>query len=178
MNRSLIADRYAKALFKLAVEQKNLEQIHKDISLLKQYCDEAEEFENLLVNPLIKPGKKKQLFYSVLNDHIATSTMRLIDLLVDNNREELLVDIIRRFITLFKQNSGIKTVALYLATEMDQDHINYIKSYLKEQLKAPIELSVKIKPELLGGFILTVDGKMVDASLHSKLKQVKKQLLS
>jgi len=178
MNRSLIANRYAKALFKLAIEQDNLEQIHTDIALLQQFCKEAIGFMEILISPVIKPGRKKQMFHELLEGKIDSSTMRLLDLLVDNNREELLTDINRNFISLFKDNKGIKEVALYTAVTMDHPHIEQLKSFLKEQFKAPIELSVKIKPELLGGFILTVDGKMVDASISSKLKQIKKELLS
>jgi len=178
MNRSLIANRYAKALFKLAIEQGNLEQVYTDVALLQQYCKEADDFTDILVSPVIKPGKKKQIFHEVLKDKIDSSTMRLLDLLVDNKREELLTDINRHFIFLFKESKGIKEVALYTALAMDQAHIDQLKSFLKEQFKAPIELSVKIKPELLGGFILTVDGKMVDASISSKLKQIKNELLS
>ena len=178
MNRSLIAVRYAKALFKLAIEQDNVEQIHTDIALLQQYCEEAEGFTEMLVSPVIKPDKKKQMFHEVLEGQIDISTLHLLDLLVDNNREALLTDINRHFISLFKANKGIKEVALYMAVAMDQAHIDQLESFLKEQFKAPIELSIKIKPELLGGFILTVDGKMVDASISSKLKQIKKELLS
>jgi len=178
MNRSLIANRYAKALFKLAIEQDNLERIHSDVALLQQYCIEVDSFTDILVSPVIKPGKKKQMFQDVLKSKIDRSTMRLLVLLVDNNREELLTDINRQFIHLFKDNKGIKEVAFYTAVAMDQDHIDQLKAFLKEQFKAPIQLSVKIKPELLGGFILTVDGKMVDASISSKLKQIKKELLS
>jgi len=178
MNRSLIADRYAKALFKLAIEQDKLEQVHADVALLQQYCKEADGFMDILVSPVIKPSRKKQMFQDVLKGKIDKSTMRLLDLLVDNNREELLTDINRHFIHLFKENKGIKEVAFYTAVAMDVGHIDQLKVFLKEQFKAPIELSVKIKPELLGGFILTVDGKMVDASISSKLKQIKKELLS
>ncbi len=178
MNRSLIADRYAKALFKLAIEQKELDQVYKDINLLKSYYKDAEGFAELLNSPVIKPAQKKQAFHSVLEGKVNQSTLNLMDLLITNNREVLLQDINRRFIWLYKTEKGIKAVNLYTAVAFDQQQTDTLLQFLKEQFKAPIELSVKVKPELLGGFILTVDGKMADASMSTKLKQIKKQLLS
>jgi len=178
MNRSLIADRYAKALFKLAIEQKELEQIYKDVNTLQAYCKDADEFTDLLNSPVLKPAQKKQAFHSVLEGKIAISTLNLIDLLIANNREVLLEDINRRFVWLYKNEKGIKEVALYTAIEFDEKQRATLDQFLQKQFNAPIELTVKVKPELLGGFILTIDGKMADASMSSKLKQIKKQLLS
>ncbi|MCT4589194.1 MAG: ATP synthase F1 subunit delta [Carboxylicivirga sp.] len=178
MNRSLIADRYAKALFKLAAEQQELERIYKDVNLLQSYCKEAEGFTELLTSPVLKPAQKKKAFHSVLEGKIAVNTLNLIDLLISNNREVLLEDINRRFIWLYKNEKGIKEVTVFTAVEFDQEQHKVLDQFLQEQFKAPIELIIKVKPDLLGGFILKVDGKMADASMSSKLKQIKKQLLS
>lgn len=178
MNRSLIADRYAKALFKLAHDQANLERVYADIQALQSYCKEAEGFRELLVSPIIAPGKKKTVFRAVLAKQLSPSTLQLFDLLVTNNREAILMDINLRFISLYKQSKGIRVVGLYTAIPFDQSHTDTIHAFMEEQLKGPIELTVKVKPELLGGFILTVDDKMVDASLSAKLRDIKKKLLN
>ncbi len=178
MNRSLIADRYAKALFKLAIEQDNLEQVNTDVRLLQSYCDEADGFMDLLKSPVVKPAQKKGALHSVLEKKIEGSTMNFLDLLIANNREVLLEDINRGFIGLYKNQKGIKAVTLYTAIEMDENQLKALDDFLQKQFNAPIELSLKVNPELLGGFKLTVDGKMADASLSSKLKNMKKQLLS
>lgn len=178
MNRSLISSRYAKALFKLAVEQGNLEQVNNDIALLQSYCKEAEGFADLLESPVVKPEQKKKALHTVLEKKIETSTMAFLDLLISNNREVLLEDINRVFIQLYKQSKGIKSVVLYTAVEMEQYQVDNLVDFLGKQLDAPIELNLKVDPELLGGFKLTIDGKMVDASLSTKLNKMKKQLLS
>nr|WP_321407391.1 ATP synthase F1 subunit delta [uncultured Carboxylicivirga sp.] len=178
MNRSLIANRYASALFKLASEQGNLEQVNNDIILLKSYCDEAEGFIELLNSPVVKPQQKKDALHSVLEKRIQNSTMSFIDLLINNSREVLLEDIIRGFISLFKKEKGIKAVTLYTAIELDKQQVDGLMQYLRKQFNSPIELILKVDPALLGGFKLTIDGKMADASLSSKLKNMKKQLLS
>lgn len=178
MNRSLIADRYAKAVFKLAIEQSSLEQTSNDMALLQSYCNEGDTFSDLLASPVIKPEQKQRMLHSVLEGNINDITLNLLNLLLANKREELLQDVIRRFVTLYKEQQGIKEVVLYSAIRLEENYIASVKSFLEEQFKTPIELSVKTKEDLLGGFIITVDGKMADASLSSKLKQIKKELLS
>jgi len=178
MNRSLIANRYAKALFKLALEQENLEQVNNDIRLLQSYCSEAEGFIELLISPVIKPQQKKDALHSVFEKKIESSTMSFIDLLITNNRESLLEEVNRGFIGMYKREKGIKSVTLYTAIEMDQQQLDALNQFLQKQFNAPVEINLKVNPELLGGFKLTIDGKMADASLSSKLKNMKKQLLS
>ncbi len=178
MNRSLIADRYAKAVFKLAIEQSELEKAAKDMALLHSFCKEGGTFTELLASPVIKPRHKKDMLHSVLEGHISTISLNFLDLLLTNNREMLLEDIVRRFISLHKEQQGIKAVVLYSAIDLEESYHSQIKKYLEDQFKVPIELTIKTKPELIGGFILTVDGKMADASISSKLKYIKKELLS
>ncbi len=178
MNRSLIANRYAKALFKLALEQGNLDEINSDVKVLQSYCDEADGFLDLLMSPIVKPGQKKEALHSVLEKNIAESTMNFLDLLIQNNREVLLEDINRGFVGLYKDHLGIKAVTLYTAIEMDKEQLKAIDDFLKKQFNSPVELTLKVNPDLLGGFKITIDGRLADASLSSKLKNMKKQLLS
>ncbi|MCU4175905.1 ATP synthase F1 subunit delta [Carboxylicivirga sp. N1Y90] len=178
MNRSLIANRYAKALFKLALEQGNLDKINSDVKLLQSYCNEADGFLDLLMSPIIKPGQKKHAIHSVLDKKISVSTMNFLDLLIQNNREVLIEDINRGYESLYKNHLGVKDVTLYTAIKMDKEQLQALDDFLKQQFNAPIELTLKVNPDLLGGFKITIDGKLADASLSSKLKKMKKQLLS
>nr|WP_321450263.1 ATP synthase F1 subunit delta [uncultured Carboxylicivirga sp.] len=178
MNRSLIANRYATALYKLASEEGNLERVNADVLLMQSYIKEAEGFEELLNSPVIKPQQKKVVLHSVLENQVDPSTMSFIDLLIANSREELLEDINRGFIQMYKEEKGIKAVTLYTAVRLGSDQEQGLVDFLRKQFNSPIELILKVDPELLGGFKLTIDGKMADASLSSKLKNMKKQLLN
>ena len=75
MNSSLIAVRYAKALFSLANEQTKIERVNKDILLLQSYCEEEDGFTTLLSSAIIKPDQKKKMIHSVLEGHLDVITM-------------------------------------------------------------------------------------------------------
>lgn len=178
MNYSLVAVRYANALFKLSVEKDIMEDVYTDIQLLLSHCSSEDDFCEFVYSPVIKPQQKIKLFDSVYSGKINPVTLGLFKLVVENNREAVLQAIFRNFSTLYKKHKGIKAVTLYTALKLEESYIEYIKSFISKELDAPVELSVIIKEDLLGGFVLKVDDKMVDASITGKLKKVRNQLIN
>jgi F-type H+-transporting ATPase subunit delta len=178
MNYSLVAARYANALYKLSIEKDVLEEVYNDIRLLLSHCASESEFCEFVYSPIIKPGKKKDLFRSVYSENVNPITTGLFNLVVENNREVILKSIFRNFSALYKQHKGIKTVTLYTAFKMDDNYLESIREFLAKELKTTIELNMILKEDLLGGFILKVDDRMVDASIAGKLKRVRNQLIN
>ena len=48
---------------------------------------------------------------------------------------------------------------------------------MEKELSAKIELSIEIKPEIIGGLIVRIGDKQLDSSVNTKLKKIKQQLL-
>jgi len=55
---SIIAERYAKSLFELALEKGKLEQVRKDMDLIIDVCQNNRDFRHMLLSPVIRPDKK------------------------------------------------------------------------------------------------------------------------
>ena len=178
MNRSLVSVRYAKALFKLGIEKGTLEKLYQDVNLILMQCNEQPGFCELVGSPVVKPSKKKALFKDIFGKAVHIHTLNFINIVIDNNRSVILTSSLRSFIDLYKKHKGIKTVTLYSAFEMDKAYIEKIKKLLKKELGKNLELEVIVKEDLLGGFILKVDDKMVDASITGKLQQVRDHLIN
>ncbi len=177
MNQSLVSVRYAKALFKLSEEKGILEKVYRDIQLLSDNCASEADLCEIVHSPIIKPKKKKSFFKLVYGDTINPITLGTLNLIVENNREEILDYIFRNFMSFYKEKKNIKTVTFYTAIGVDSDFQNEIKGIIAKELNCVVELSVVIKPDLLGGFILKVDDKMVDASIMGKLRKVRNHLV-
>ncbi len=178
MNNSLISVRYAKALFLLSKEKGEVDNVYNDMNMLWDYCNNTEEFNELLSNSVITPGKKKKALKAVFEKHVNQLTVNFLSIMVDNRRETLLGAIARNFVDLYKEEKKIKSVTLFTAFDLDDDYLSKIKDVLRNELGAKIELKVRVKDHLIGGFILMVDGKMMDASVSNKLKELKNKLLS
>jgi len=177
MNLSLVSVRYAKALFKLSVEKGITEEVYENIQLLLSNCTENTSFCEFVRSPVVKPSKKKKLFDDVFGKILNPVTLNFLKVVIDNNRELILDLIFRGYISFYKKEKNIKTVTLYSAFEMEDAYVERVRRLLIKEIGEPLELKTIKKEDLLGGFILKVDDKMVDASVTGKLKQVKEHLI-
>ncbi len=178
MNLSLVSVRYAKALYKLSVEKGITEEVYENIKLLRTLCSENPDFYEFVHSPLVKPSMAKKLFRDVFGNVLNPVTLNFIYLVIDNNRESILSSIFLSYINYYKKEKNIKSVTLYSAFEMDKSYLESVEKILAKEIGEPLELTVITKEDLLGGFILKVDDKMVDASITGKLKQVREHLIN
>ena len=178
MNLSLVSVRYAKALFKVGVEKGILEKVYNDILLISSHCEELSGFCDFVQSPVVKPSKKKALFKDVYEETLNAATLSFLNIVIENRREKILKAIFLSFIDIYKKDKKVKTVTLYSAFEMDKPYINKVKELLIKELGEQLELKVLIKEDLLGGFILKVDDKMIDASITGKLQQIRTHLIN
>jgi F-type H+-transporting ATPase subunit delta len=177
MNLSLVSVRYSKALFNLSVEKGITDDVYKDITLLNEQCSNVEGFRDFLQNPVIKAKDKKELLKSVFGKVIHPVTLSFLFLIIDNNRENILRSVFLDYASFYRKAKNIRSVTLYSAFEMDDAFRKKIKKLIEKEINGKIELSTVTNPELLGGFILKMDDKMMDASILGKLKKVKEHLI-
>ncbi len=178
MDESLISVRYAKALFIVSKEKNIMDILYNDMFILQEQCVKDSEFMKLLESPVLTAGQKKKTFKSIFDKYVNEVTLNFFGILVDNRREGMLSSVSRNFIDFYKEEKGIKSVTLYTAYKLPEDYVLEIREVLHKELNAEIELSVRVRDNLIGGFVLMVDGKMMDASILNRLKKLKNKLLS
>lgn len=174
-----LASRYAKSLLDLAVEQNSVEDTLQDMTYLERVCRQSREFLNMLRSPVINADKKQQIIDAVVSGgNLHKLTEAFIKLLVSKGREENLPEIATAFISQYKEMKNIKTAKLTTATPVNGN----IKDAIRQKVLAgmpgvEIELHEEVNPELIGGFVLQVDDKLIDASIRRDLQDVKAQFL-
>lgn len=177
MNNSLIAVRYAKALYVLSVEKNITESIYKDIIAVDQFLSESTDLQVFLTNPIHKPSQKKKIISEIWSTQIHLVTLNFLNLVIDQKRESMIKDILRDFRDMYRAGKNIKNVTFISATPLADVFQHEIETLLQKAYQSEIELHIEVKEDLLGGFILVVDGKLMDASLSNQIKQIKKQLI-
>ncbi len=176
MSNPRVARRYAKSLIDIAVELDQLNAVHDDIVLLDRICKSSREFVVMLKSPVISADKKYKIIQVLMSEKISKITQTFIKLLSSKHRESNLPEIIASFIEQFNKIRGIHKVKLTTATpvsdEIKNSFINKIESAASIE---NIELESVVDESIIGGFVLEMDGKLVDASIMRDLKDVKKQ---
>ncbi len=176
MNESKISVRYAKALFMAALENKSIKIVMSDIDLfMKVY--KYNMFREMLESPVVKPSNKKNVITKLFSTKISKLSLDFLILIIANKREKYIPDIARNFRSLYKNNMGIKAAELTVSRKVDEKFMSKFKEILKNTYHSEIELEEKIKPEIIGGFILRVEDEQFDASISSSLVKIRKKLL-
>lgn len=171
-----LASRYAKSLIDLALEQGQLEQVYADMQWLQAVTKSNRDFVNLLRSPVIKADKKKKIVEAVTTGKVSALTASFNTLLISKSREGYLPEIITAFISQYKTNKNIHTLTLTTAEPASEA----VKKAIAEQVKKSggienIELEEKIDESIIGGFVLQIGDKLIDASIAYDLKAIARQ---
>lgn len=178
MNQSKISVRYAKAFFEFAKEKGILENVIADVKLLIKSLGEIPELAEVFQNPIVKPSGKKAFVSSLLKGKVSEETIDFLNLEIENGREMYTQDILRNMLTIYRKEQGITAVTLTSATPLSKEQENSVADLVKKTRNTEVELQTKVDPTLMGGFILRVEDQQYDASVSSRLKQIKKELIA
>lgn len=170
----IVASRYAKSLIDLAVETKQLDEVIKDMRLVKKVCSENSDFITMLQSPVIKTDKKQAIFKAVFEGKISKTSLAFLNLIAVKMREAYIPEIAASVDEQYKIRKNITTAKVTSAISLDEKLRKQVLSIVKQNATGEIELVEKVDPSLIGGFILTIDDKQVDQSVKRKLNDLRK----
>ena len=174
MADSRVASRYVKSLLSLAVEQNAVDAVHKDMLAFSKLCAENRAFTLMLRSPIIKHDKKKQILDAVFAGKAHKLTLAIFDVITRKNREPLLPAIADYFHVAYNDYKGIGEASVTTAVPLDAKLRSEIEQIVKKlSSKAQVEIQEKVDAEMIGGFVLNVGDRQVDASIKNKLKALK-----
>ena len=69
-------------------------------------------------------------------------------------------------------------MTLTSATELDSSVVDRVGDEIEKQTDRKIDISAEVDPDILGGLVLRVGNRVLDASLRSKLERLRKEVAS
>ena len=134
------------------------------------------EFRDLLTSPVLNASHKRDIFTVLFKDKLEDLSLKFVLLMSDNKREAFLPSVCRVFIDMFKQKKGIKSATITTASGLNEATAERMKKSLEDFFKTTVELETQKKPELIGGYVLRLDDRQLDASVVTQLRKIKKGL--
>ena len=174
MKNSLAAKRYAKSLMGLAQEKNNLDSVYKDMMLINETIKKSNDLDLLLKSPVVNTDKKQQILLSVFGKNISNLSTLFLDLISSKKRESLIQLIASSFIDQYKNFKNIIVTEVTSAISLDKKQLNSIVSLFENTNNSTYEIVEKVSPEIIGGFIIRVGDKQIDASISKELRELKK----
>lgn len=176
MSEFKIANRYAEALMKQASEAKSYARVAEDMQLVYNTCKGSKDLVNVLKNPVLSGEKKESVLKSIFSQCDIT-THNLFTTIITKKREALLLQIAAAFLTAYDKMNGITKAVVTTAVPLDSKTAETIMSFVRERTAAQkVEIENIVNKELVGGFTIRFDDYLVDTSISTQIKKLKKEL--
>jgi F-type H+-transporting ATPase subunit delta len=175
MSEYRVSYRYAKSIFDLAVEKKELDNVFKDFTLFNVVLEENRDFLLMLRSPVIDAGRKKKILDAVFGDKLGKMTSTFFDIVVRKGREFLLPDISRTFINLYNEQMEIDHATITTTFALSDEMKEKFKDIIKRTTGSKEVVIEEIKDDsIIGGYILKVGDLQIDDSILGKLKEIER----
>ncbi|MCM1519872.1 MAG: F0F1 ATP synthase subunit delta [Lachnoclostridium sp.] len=180
MNDGLIPGRYAKALLEFAAESDDNARIYSMMHTLDNSMAAQPALRKVLANPFVQNDDKIHLLATAAGAKADDPVFnRFVNLLVKNNRIDLMREIAIAYMQLYRKVNNIYLVHVTSAAPLSPADENRLKTLIESHLKgAKMEYSSDVDPELIGGFVVTINNEKLDASVADELRQLRQKLLS
>ena len=172
-----VAARYAKSLLDLGKEMGTLSAVKDDMDLLSKTMAESRELRLLLRNPIVKHDKKLAILKAIFEGKVSDMTLRFFTILTEKNRESAIEGIGPEFLAQYNVMQGVQSAEVTSATPLTAIARLEIRKLVTQQTGlADVQLTEKVDPELIGGFILRVGDNQIDDSVRTSLRRMRTSL--
>ncbi len=166
--------RYALALFELARDSKAVDAVKADLDRFVAMLDDSADLQRLVRSPVFTAEEQLRALAAVLDGAgISGLAANFLKLVAANRRLFAVRDMIRVFRALHARHKGEVTADVTVAEPLGARHLEALKSALKSVTGKDVLVEMKIDPAIIGGLIVKLGSRMVDASLKTKLNSIR-----
>lgn len=168
-----LAGRYAGALFDLAKEGKALDQVQADLTGLNALLDESADLTRLIESPAISRDDQVKALTAVAKKAGASDlTTKFLGLLADKRRAFALPAMIEAYGSLLAEEKGEAQAEVVSAVALTKEQADDVQKKISKSVGKTVTMTQRVDPSLLGGLVVRVGSRMIDASLKTKLHQL------
>jgi ATP synthase F1 delta subunit len=170
-----IAQVYARALFEVATERDSLDEIHDELDAFADAMNDNRELAVFFFSPYFAVEEKKDgLKRAVSNAN--PEFVNFLEALIERHRMPAIFRIRTVFDGLWDEAHKLLPVQIVSAIELDETTVKDLGEKIGRQVDRHIEVSRVVDPDILGGIVLRVGNVIMDASIRTRLEQLRKQV--
>ncbi len=164
---------YGAALFMVACEEDAKEEYGKALENLKKAFEESPEYLEFLSSPSIPLGERLSASDAAFADFVPENVLSFVQLMCEKGRIDGFFDAAKEYKELLDASKHISVAKVTSAVELNDDEKKKLYDRLKKISGGDVNMEYSVDISLLGGFIVELDGKIMDGSLRSRLREVK-----
>ena len=164
-----VAMTYGNALFQAAKETGKTALIKEELDGIVEIFKSEDDFLNFLNTPCIAAAEKKPVIEKVFQGKICDELLNFLFILIDKGRTRHLFKIAEIYGEFLNQEEGVAYGKIYSAYPLPEDKIAKFEEETGKLIKENVRLENEIDKTLLGGVKILIDGKIIDASVKSRI---------
>lgn len=173
-----IAQRYARAILSLAVEEKVVGEIASDLQSLAMMIHNSKMLADLLGNPMLPAEERGKVLHDVAVKVGAQDlTVKALRLLTDKGRLSYLPELAEAYQRLADGKLGRAQALLRVTAPLSHDEEEQILAALSKRTGKEITIETQIDPDLLGGVVASVGDSVFDSSVRSRLARLRQEII-
>ena len=164
---------YAEAFLQVANAAGETEAVIGQARSLLEVWDSSPELRDALASPVLEVEAKKAVLVGLFGEQVTPIFLNLLKLLADRKRIGILDAVLERLLELYREQNNIALATVTSATALSESQ----QASVAEKLKAvagtdKVEINLQVDPSLIGGFVLRVGSKVIDASLSGQVRRL------
>jgi F-type H+-transporting ATPase subunit delta len=172
-NASGLAGRYAGALFDLAREQGVLDEVAADLRGFRDLLGESEDLVRLIRSPVLSREEQRRALGAVARKAgFQELTAKFLGLAGQKRRAFVLPDVVEAYEAMLADHKGEASASLTSAVALTDEQTEQVKKKIAAFAGKNVSVTTSVDPSLLGGLVVRIGSRMIDASLKTKLHQL------
>lgn len=168
-----ITSPWAEAFLQVTESRGETEQVIEQVRSLLSLWDDSPELRHAMASPVLEVEAKKAALDKLFGSELSPSFLNLLRLLADRQRIAMLDEVLNRVLELYRAQNNIALATVTSAVPLSDEQQNQIGE--KARLvagTARVEIQQQVDPSLIGGFVLSVGSKVIDASLAGQVRRL------
>lgn len=172
----IVENKYAEALYKLAMERGILETLEQEVLVVKGILEKEEDFIKILCHPQVVEECKLDILKNIFKNKLSDELMGLLLLVVKKNRQDVLINILNAFLNRVKGYKNINTAVVTTAIDLSNEYIEKIRSILIDKFDGEVEIKTKVDTSIIGGLKININNRVFDRTLNTQIENLKEAL--
>ena len=171
-----VARRYASALFEVAKKRGEVDAVAGNLQEVVTTVQSSRELMSVLHHPLLTTEKKKAVLSGVFGGRVLPGVERFLFLVVEKDRAVVLPQMLEEFNRMVDEFRGEGDAEVTSAVPLSAAQVASLQASIQARFGIKVRLSTRIDPNILGGLVVRVGDKLMDASVATKLQSMNEQL--
>ena len=172
-----IAQVYARALFEVATEHDKIDVVREQLGEFAETLNESHELQMFFFSPYFSTDEKQAGLRRAVTE-ADENFLNFLSLLLENHRMPVIFRVRREYDRLWREANHLLAVQITSAVQLDPSVAERVGDEIGRQTGRTVELTSAVDPEILGGIVVRVGNSIIDASIRTRLDNLRKQVVN